>query len=280
MKLLCYGFEGQEKFGLLDDVGVICDLLGYVVDIVDDVLMLDGLVRLVVFDVDSLLVVDGSLCFGVCVGNVCKFVVIGLNYVDYVVESGMFVLFELVVFNKWISCIVGLNDDVVIFKGLIKIDWEVELGIVIGKFVCSVLQVEVLEYVVGYCVVNDVFEWEWQFECGVSWDKGKGFDMFGLIGLWMVICDEVLDLCNLGMWFEVDGKCYQDGLIKMMIFGVEELVVYCLKLMMLMLGDVIIIGMLLGVGMGQDFKVFLKGGEVICLGIDGLGEQIQKVCKV
>ncbi|MTH65283.1 ureidoglycolate lyase [Paracoccus shanxieyensis] len=279
MKLLRYGPEGQEKPGLLDDAGAIRDLSGHVADIADDVLTPDGLARLAALDVDSLPVVDGSPRLGACVGNVRKFVAIGLNYADHAAESGMPVPSEPVVFNKWTSCIVGPNDDVVIPKGSTKTDWEVELGIVIGKPARSVSQAEALEHVAGYCVVNDVSEREWQLERGVSWDKGKGFDTFGPIGPWMVTRDEVPDPRNLGMWLEVDGKRYQDGSTKTMIFGVEELVAYCSKLMTLMPGDVITTGTPPGVGMGQDPKVFLKGGEVIRLGIDGLGEQTQKVRK-
>lgn len=279
MKLLRYGPEGQEKPGLLDDAGAIRDLSGHVADIADDVLTPDGLAKLAALDVDSLPVVDGSPRLGACVGNVRKFVAIGLNYADHAAESGMPVPSEPVVFNKWTSCITGPNDDVVIPEGSTKTDWEVELGIVIGKPARSVSQAEALEHVAGYCVVNDVSEREWQLERGVSWDKGKGFDTFGPIGPWMVTRDEVPDPRNLGMWLEVDGKRYQDGSTKTMIFGVEELVAYCSKLMTLMPGDVITTGTPPGVGMGQDPKVFLKGGEVIRLGIDGLGEQTQKVRK-
>lgn len=275
MKLLRHGPEGQEKPGLLDASGAIRDLSGHVPDIADDVLGPEGLKKLAAIDVESLPVVQGSPRLGACVGNVRKFIAIGLNYADHAAESGMAVPSEPVVFNKWTSCIVGPNDDVIIPKGSQKTDWEVELGIVIGKTARSVTQADALDHVAGYCVVNDVSEREFQLERGQTWDKGKGFDTFGPIGPWLVTRDEVPDAGNLGMWLEVDGKRYQDGSTRTMIFSVAELVAYCSRLMTLVPGDVITTGTPPGVGMGQKPPVYLKGGEVVRLGIDGLGEQRQ-----
>ncbi|WP_134678675.1 ureidoglycolate lyase [Paracoccus ravus] len=277
MKLLRYGPEGQEKPGLLDAEGRIRDLSAHVADIADETLTPEGLAKLAALDVASLPVVQGSPRLGACVGHVRKFIAIGLNYADHAAESGMPVPAEPVVFNKWTSCIVGPNDDVLIPVGSNKTDWEVELGIVIGKTARSVSKEEALEHVAGYCVVNDVSEREWQLERGQTWDKGKGFDTFGPIGPWVVTRDEIADAGNLSMWLEVDGKRYQDGSTKTMIFDVATLVSYCSKLMTLMPGDVITTGTPPGVGMGQNPQVYLKGGETIRLGIEGLGEQTQKV---
>jgi len=277
MKLLRYGPEGQEKPGLLDSEGRIRDLSGHVADIADEVLTPEGLAKLAAIDVASLPVVEGSPRLGACVGNVRKFIAIGLNYADHAAESGMPVPAEPVVFNKWTSCIVGPNDDVVIPADSKKADWEVELGIVIGKTARGVSEAEALDHVAGYCVVNDVSEREWQLERGQTWDKGKGFDTFGPIGPWVVTSDEVADPGKLSMWLEVDGKRYQNGSTETMIFGVATLVAYCSKLMTLMPGDVITTGTPPGVGMGQKPPVYLNGGETIRLGIEGLGEQTQKV---
>ncbi|HWL55271.1 MAG TPA: ureidoglycolate lyase [Paracoccus sp. (in: a-proteobacteria)] len=277
MKLLRYGPEGQEKPGLLDSEGRIRDLSGHVADIADEVLTPEGLAKLAAIDVASLPLVEGSPRLGACVGNVRKFIAIGLNYADHAAESGMPVPAEPVVFNKWTSCIVGPNDDVLIPADSKKADWEVELGIVIGKTARGVSEAEALDHVAGYCVVNDVSEREWQLERGQTWDKGKGFDTFGPIGPWVVTSDEVADPGKLSMWLEVDGKRYQNGSTETMIFGVATLVAYCSKLMTLMPGDVITTGTPPGVGMGQKPPVYLNGGETIRLGIDGLGEQTQKV---
>lgn len=277
MKLLRYGPEGQEKPGLLDEGGQIRDLSVHVADIAGDVLTPSGLAKLAELDPASLPVVAGNPRLGACVGNVRKFIAIGLNYADHAAESGMPVPSEPVVFNKWTSCIVGPDDDVVIPEGSSKTDWEVELGIVIGATARGVTDANALDHVAGYCVINDVSEREWQLERGQSWDKGKGFDTFGPIGPWMVTKDEIADVGNLSMWLEVDGKRYQDGSTSTMIFGVAELVAYCSRLMTLLPGDVITTGTPPGVGMGQNPKVFLKGGEVIRLGIEGLGEQRQNV---
>ncbi|CAM3662320.1 ureidoglycolate lyase [Paracoccus yeei] len=277
MKLLRYGPEGQEKPGLLDADGRIRDLSGQVPDIAGDVLTPEGLERLAALDPASLPVVEGSPRIGACVGQVRKFIAIGLNYADHAAESGMAVPSEPVVFSKWTSCIVGPDDDVVLPPGSRKSDWEVELGVVIGKTARQVSEAEALDHVAGYCVVNDVSEREWQLERGNTWDKGKGFDTFGPIGPWLVTRDEVPDPQDLSMWLEVDGKRYQDGSTKTMVFGVAALVAYCSRLMTLLPGDVITTGTPPGVGMGQKPPVYLKGGEVMRLGIQGLGEQTQRV---
>lgn len=277
MKLLRYGPEGQEKPGILDGEGRIRDLSGHVSDIAGDALTPEALAELAELDLDGLPLVEGSPRLGACVGQVRKFIAIGLNYADHAAESGMAVPSEPVVFNKWTSCIVGPNDDVVLPPGSVKSDWEVELGVVIGKTARQVSEAEALDHVAGYCVINDVSEREWQLERGNTWDKGKGFDTFGPIGPWLVTRDEVADVQNLTMWLDVDGKRYQNGSTKTMIFTVAELVAYCSRLMTLLPGDVITTGTPPGVGMGQKPPVFLKGGEVIRLGIEGLGEQSQTV---
>ena len=281
MKLLRYGPAGSEKPGMLDDQGRVRDLSSHVADIADEVLTPEGLARLAALDPADLPLVEGTpqrdLRLGPCVGNVRKFVAIGLNYADHAAESNMPVPSEPIVFNKWTSCIVGPDDEVRIPRGSTKTDWEVELGIVIGKPASGVSVGQALDHVAGYCVVNDVSEREWQLERGATWDKGKGFDTFGPIGPWMVTADEIPDPQDLSIWLEVDGKRYQDGTTKTMVFGVAELVAYCSQLMTLLPGDVITTGTPPGVGMGQNPKVFLKGGEVMRLGIAGLGEQTQKV---
>ena len=281
MKLLRYGPVGQEKPGMLDAEGRVRDLSAHVADIADDVLLPEGLAKLSALNPADLPLVDGTpqngLRLGPCVGHVRKFIAIGLNYADHAAESGMPVPSEPVVFNKWTSCIVGPDDDIRIPKNSTKTDWEVELGVVIGKPAAGVEKASAMDHVAGYCVVNDVSEREWQLERTATWDKGKGFDTFGPIGPWLVTADEILDPQNLSMWLEVDGKRYQDGSTKTMGFGVAELVAYWSTFMTLMPGDVITTGTPPGVGMGQNPKVFLKGGEVIRLGIEGLGEQTQKV---
>lgn len=277
MKLLRYGPEGQEKPGMLDADGNIRDLSGHVADIADEALSPEGLARLAAIDPASLPLVEGSPRLGACVGHVRKFVAIGLNYADHAAESGLAVPSEPVVFNKWTSCIVGPNDDVVIPKGSSKTDWEVELGIVIGQRASNVSKEQALEHVAGYCVVNDVSEREWQAERGGTWDKGKGFDTFGPIGPWVVTRDEIADVQNLKMWLDVDDRRFQTGSTGTMIFDVATLVAYCSQLMTLMPGDVITTGTPPGVGMGQKPQVFLNGGETMTLGIDGLGQQTQKV---
>ena len=277
MKLLRYGPKGHEKPGLLDAEGRIRALSGNVADIAGDVLSDAGLAQLRTIDPETLPLVEGNPRIGACVGHIGKMVCIGLNYADHAAESGMPVPSEPVVFNKWTSAIVGPNDDIEIPRGSKKTDWEVELGVVIGKHAKNVSEADALNYVAGYCVINDVSEREWQIERGGQWDKGKGFDTFGPTGPWLVTRDEVADPQNLSMWLEVDGHRYQNGSTRTMIFTVAKLVSYLSECMSLQPGDVISTGTPPGVGMGvKPNPVFLKAGQTVRLGIEGLGEQQQK----
>lgn len=280
MKLLRYGPKGAERPGLLDDERQIRDLSDHVDDIAGEVLTPEGIARLAALNVIDLPLVEGApqagLRLGPCVGRVGKFIAIGLNYADHAMETGAEVPPEPIVFNKWTSCISGPDDDIRIPPGSTRTDWEVELGIVIGKPAAYVTEAEAMAHIAGYCVINDVSEREWQMERGPTWDKGKGFDTFGPIGPWMVTADEV-DPSDLHMWLEVDGKRYQDGSTRTMIFGVAQIVSYLSQFMSLQPGDIITTGTPPGVGLGQKPPVFLKGGETIRLGIEGLGEQRQKV---
>ncbi|KXU95156.1 ureidoglycolate lyase [Caballeronia megalochromosomata] len=277
MKLLRYGPKGQEKPGLLDAEGQIRDLSKVVDDIAGATLTEAGLAKLRATDIASLPVVDGKPRIGPCVGRVGKFVCIGLNYADHAAESNLPVPTEPVLFNKWTSAINGPDDDVEIPRNSVKTDWEVELGVVIGKEAKYVDEANALDYVAGYCVINDVSEREWQLEHGTQWDKGKGFDTFGPIGPWLVTKDEVADPQKLDLWLEVDGKRYQNGNTKTMVFTVAQLVAYLSKVMSLQPGDVISTGTPPGVGMGvKPNAVYLKAGQTMRLGIQGLGEQTQK----
>ncbi|QRZ13135.1 ureidoglycolate lyase [Paracoccus methylovorus] len=277
MKLLRYGPPGQEKPGLLDAEGRIRDLSAHIPDIAGDALTPAGLARIAALDLDGLPIVSGQPRLGACVGHVPKFVAIGLNYADHAAEAGLPVPTEPVVFSKWTSCIIGPDDDVVIPPGAQKTDWEVELGVVIGQRASQLAEAAALDHVAGYCVVNDISEREWQAERGGTWDKGKGFDTFGPIGPWLVTRDEIPDPQALDLWLELDGRRCQEGSTRTMIFGVAEIVAYCSRLMTLLPGDVITTGTPPGVGMGQKPPVFLRGGEVMRLGITGLGEQRQRV---
>jgi ureidoglycolate lyase len=277
MKLLRYGPKGHEKPGLLDAEGRIRSLSGAVADIAGDVLSDAGLAQLRSIDPETLPVVEGNPRLGPCVGHIGKMVCIGLNYADHAAESGLPVPPEPVVFNKWTSAIVGPNDDIEIPRGSKKTDWEVELGVVIGKHAKYVDEAHALDYVAGYCVINDVSEREWQIERAGQWDKGKGFDTFGPTGPWLVTRDEVPDPQNLNLWLEVDGHRYQNGNTRTMIFAVAKLVSYLSHCMSLQPGDVISTGTPPGVGMGvKPNPVFLKAGQTVSLGIEGLGVQTQK----
>jgi ureidoglycolate lyase len=277
MKLLRYGPKGQEKPGLLDAQGKIRDLSGVVGDIDGATLTDASLAKLRALDPASLPVVEGNPRLGPAVGKIGKFICIGLNYADHAAESNLPVPTEPVVFNKWNSAISGPNDDVEIPRGSKKTDWEVELGVVIGKPAKYIDEANALDYVAGYCVINDVSEREWQIERGGTWDKGKGFDTFGPIGPWVVTRDEVADPQNLNLWLEVDGHRYQNGSTKTMVFGVAKLVSYLSTCMSLQPGDVISTGTPPGVGMGvKPNPVYLKPGQTVRLGIEGLGEQQQK----
>ncbi|WP_445681197.1 fumarylacetoacetate hydrolase family protein [Radicibacter daui] len=279
MKLLRYGPAGQEKPGLLDAAGRIRDLSPHADDIAGDVLTPGGLAALAALDVESLALVPGTPRIGPCVGRVGKFICIGLNYADHAAESGMAIPSEPVVFNKWTSAICGPDDDVEIPRGSTKTDWEVELGVVIGKGGRYIEEKDALSHVAGYCVINDVSEREWQIERGGTWDKGKGCDTFGPIGPWLVTPDEAGNIDDLKMWLEVDGHRYQSGSTATMIFKVPHIIAYLSRFLSLQPGDVISTGTPPGVGLGQKPPVYLKGGEVMRLGIEGLGQQTQKVVR-
>jgi 2,4-diketo-3-deoxy-L-fuconate hydrolase len=278
MKLLRYGTFGQEKPGLLDAAGKIRDLSGVLPDITADSVTPAGLAKLAAVDVNSLPVVEGSPRYGAPIANIGKFIAVGLNYSDHAAESNMPIPAEPVLFTKATSCIVGPNDPIVIPQNSFKTDWEVELGVVIGKTARYVEEANALDYVAGYVLINDVSERNFQLERGPQWDKGKGCDTFGPIGPWLVTKDEVADVQKLGMWLDVDGKRMQTGNTNTMIFSVANLVSYISRFMTLNAGDVITTGTPPGVGFGQKpSPIYLKGGEVITLGIDGLGDQRQDV---
>ena len=277
MKLLRYGPKGQEKPGLVDAEGRIRDLSAHVDDIAGDALSDASLARLRAIDPATLPVVAGEPRIGACVGRVGKLVCIGLNYADHAAESNMPIPNEPVVFNKWTSAIVGPNDDIEIPRGSKKTDWEVELGVVIGRACKYVDEKDALDYVAGFCVINDVSEREWQIERGGQWDKGKGFDTFGPMGPWLVTRDDIADPQQLDLWLEVDGHRYQNGNTRTMIFTVAKLVSYLSHCMSLQPGDVISTGTPPGVGLGiKPEPVYLKAGQTVRLGIAGLGEQRQR----
>jgi 2,4-diketo-3-deoxy-L-fuconate hydrolase len=279
VKLLRYGNPGQEKPGVLDSQGRVRDLSDLIPDIAGAVLLPHSLERLRGVDINSLPVVPGvpqkDLRLGSCVGKIGKFICIGLNYADHAAESGLAVPPEPVVFNKWTSAVVGPDDNVEIPRGSLKTDWEVELGVVIGKGGRYIEEADALSHVAGYCVVNDVSEREYQLERAGTWDKGKGCDTFGPTGPWLVTADEVPDSNALKMWLEVDGKRYQNGSTATMVYKVPFLISYLSRFMSLQPGDVISTGTPPGVGMGQKPPVYLRAGQVMHLGIDGLGTQTQ-----
>lgn len=278
MKLLRYGPMGREKPGLLDGDGAIRDLSRHVADIGPDALAPAELARLVKLDPASLPKVGGQPRLGVPVGGIRKFLAVGLNYADHAAEAGMAIPAEPVVFTKAISCLSGPNDPVMLPKGARKGDWEVELGIFIGRTARHVGEAEALDYVAGYALVNDVSERELQLERGGSWDKGKGFDTAGPVGPWLVTADEVGDPQALGMWLDVNGSRMQTGNTRTMIFGVRAIVSYISRHITLWPGDLICTGTPPGVGMGRKPQpVFLKTGDVMTLGMDKLGEQRQEV---
>ena len=278
MKLLRVGAPGSEKPAILAADGTIRDLSGIVGDIGGQTLTPEGLAKLRALDVEVLPKLDADQRIGPCVANVGKFICIGLNYADHAAETGAPIPAEPIIFMKATSAIVGPNDDVIIPKNSIKPDWEVELGVIIGKEARYVDKDNALEHVAGYCVVNDVSERHFQIERGGTWDKGKGSDTFGPIGPWLVTRDEVADPQNLSMFLEVDGHRYQNGSTKTMIFDVAHIVSYVSQFMSLQPGDIISTGTPPGVGMGiKPDPVWLKPGNVMRLGIEGLGEQTQAV---
>ena len=275
MKLLRYGPRGQEKPGILDQDGAIRALPAELGDIAGELLSTEGLAKIAALNVTTLPKVDGAPRIGPCVTRTGKFICIGLNYSDHAAESNMDLPAEPVVFGKWTSAIQGPNDDVEIPRGSEKTDWEVELGVVIGTPGRHIAKEDALSHVAGYCVVHDVSERAFQLERGGTWDKGKGCDTFGPIGPWLVTADEVGDPQKLGLWLEVDGHRYQDGTTANMIFDVATIVSYLSDFCTLEAGDIISTGTPKGVGLGQKPPVYLRAGQTVRLGIDGLGEQTQ-----
>ena len=277
MKLMRYGPKGGEKPAIVDAQGKLRDLSSVLPDITAQTLTPSSLKRLRELDIASLPVVANPGRTAPPWSGCGKFVAVGLNYSDHAAETGNPIPKEPVLFMKTTSCIVGCNDAVVLPKGSVKGDWEVELGIVIGSKARYVSHADALKHVAGYCVVNDVSEREYQIERGGQWDKGKGCDTFGPIGPWLVTSDEVPDPQNLTMWLEVNGKRCQNGSTRTMIFGVAHLVSYISEFMTLFPGDLITTGTPPGVGLGMKPPVFLKPGDTMRLAIQGLGEQQQKV---
>ena len=278
MKLMRVGPVGQEKPALLAKDGTIRSLVGVVDDIAGDVLTPDGLQKLAEVDTSTLAEVSADTRIGPCVGSIGKFICVGLNYADHAAETGAEPPKQPILFFKATSAVVGPNDDVLIPRGSVKTDWEVELGVVIGKEARYVSEDEALDHVAGYCVINDISEREFQIERGGQWVKGKSADTFGPTGPYLVTSDEVADPQNLGMWLDVDGVRKQDGSTKTMIFGVQHLVHYISQYMSLQPGDIISTGTPPGVGMGHKPEpVYLKAGQTMALGIEGLGEQRQAV---
>lgn len=276
MKLLRHGPRGQERPGLLDARGVIRDLTGHVEDIGGAALDAPALAELARLDPERLPEVSADTRLGPCVAGVGKFICIGLNYADHAAESGLAPPAEPVVFSKWTSSICGAFDDVEIPRGSQKTDWEVELGVVIGRGGRYIDESDAMEHVAGFCIVNDVSERAYQLERSGSWDKGKGCDTFGPIGPWLVTRDEIADPQSLDMWLEVDGHRYQSGSTSTMVFQVPCLIDYLSHFMSLAPGDVIATGTPPGVGMGQKPPVYLRAGQVMQLGIQGLGSQRQR----
>jgi 2-keto-4-pentenoate hydratase/2-oxohepta-3-ene-1,7-dioic acid hydratase in catechol pathway len=277
MKLLRVGNAGEESPATIDADGVLRDLSGIVRDISRATLLPDSMARLQAIDPKELPLISGRPRIGACVGDVGKFICIGLNYSDHAAESGMAVPSEPVIFMKATSAICGPYDDVMMPRGSEKTDWEVELGVVIGKDTRYVTEQEALSHVAGYCVVNDLSERAFQLEGTGQWVKGKSADTFGPIGPWLVTTDEVPDPQALPLWLEVDGHRYQNGSTATMVFGVAYLVSYLSLFMSLQAGDIISTGTPPGVGLGQKPPVYLRPGNVMRLGVEGLGEQRQTV---
>ncbi|WP_277976036.1 fumarylacetoacetate hydrolase family protein [Pantoea endophytica] len=275
MKLLRVGEPGKERPAMLDEQGELRDLSHFIDDLAGDALLPSALERLRQLPLSELPKISGEPRIGACVGQIGKFICIGLNYADHAAETGADIPLEPVVFSKWTSAVVGPNDAVRIPRGSVKTDWEVELGVVIGKGGSYIAEEDALSHIAGYCVVNDVSEREYQIERGGTWDKGKGCDTFGPIGPWLVTADEIADPQQLDLWLEVDGKRYQNGNTRTMIFSVAHIISYLSGFMSLQPGDIISTGTPPGVGMGQKPPVYLHAGQVIRLGIAGLGEQRQ-----
>jgi 2-keto-4-pentenoate hydratase/2-oxohepta-3-ene-1,7-dioic acid hydratase in catechol pathway len=277
MKLVRFGPAGQEKPGIVDAAGKIRDLSSIVPDIAGDALSPSGLARIRNAAISSLPVVPAGTRIGPCVGRVGNFIAIGLNYADHAAESGMPIPKEPIIFNKAPNCICGPNDDTVIPKDSSKLDYEIELGIVIGSRARYLTQDDAMDAVAGYCLANDVSEREFQIERAGQWTKGKGCETFGPIGPWLVTKDEIPDPQNLNMQLTVNREIRQKGSTKTMIFGVAHLVWYCSQFIVMDPGDVIITGTPPGVALGMKPPKFLKAGDVVHLTMDGLGEQTQKI---
>ncbi len=276
MKLIRYGEPNQERPGLLDNFGKLRDLSQVIPDLTGEHLLPDSIQRLRELDVNGLPEVNGNPRIGPCVSQIGKFICIGLNYSDHAAESGMQVPPEPVIFFKASSAVCGPNDNLVIPRGSTKTDWEVELGVVIGKQGKYLTEEEALDHVAGYCVIHDVSERAYQLERSGQWVKGKSCDTFGPIGPWLVTTDEISDPQNLRLWLEVDGHRYQDGTTSTMVYGVAHLVAYLSQFFTLHPGDVISTGTPPGVGMGvKPNPVYLQPGQEVRLGVDGLGEQRQ-----
>jgi len=276
MKLCRYGPKGCERPGIIDHEGRL-RALPDVPDITPDVLSPVSLRRLAALDPLSLPLVEGEQRYAEPVTGVRKFIAIGLNYADHAAESNLPVPEEPIVFNKWVNCLQGPNDPVVIPRDSRKTDWEVELGVVIGTHAYCVAEKDALAHVAGYCVVNDVSERHWQQERGQTWDKGKGFPTFGPVGPWLVTADEVSDPQDLAMWLAVNGRRVQDGNTRTMIFTVAQIIAYCSQFTALEPGDILTTGTPPGVGLGQKpAPWYLKAGDVVTLGIEKLGEQRQE----
>ena len=281
MKLVRHGARGAERPGILDAGGRVRDLSAQVSDIAGETLTARGLRALRALDPETLPLVQGApqrdLRLGPCVAGVGKFIAVGLNYADHAAEAGMDVPAEPILFTKWTSCIAGPDDDLHLPQGSTATDWEVELGIVIGDRGQNIALDQARRHIAGFCVVNDISERDWQLRQGGTWDKGKGHDGFGPIGPWLVTLDEIPDPRALRLWLSVDGHRYQDGSTATMVFGPEEIVSYASRFTTLHPGDVIATGTPPGVGMGQKPPVYLRSGQVMDLGIDGLGQQRQRV---
>jgi ureidoglycolate lyase len=277
MKLLRYGEVGAEKPGILDEQGAIRDLSSIVDDISPATIEAGGLERIRSADPTSLGLVGGGPRIGPCVGQIGKFVCIGLNYSDHAKETGMPIPTEPIVFMKTTSSISGPDDDIELIRGSVKTDWEVELGIVIGKHTKYVPEENALDHVAGYCVVNDVSERQWQLEQGGQWIKGKSGDTYGPIGPWFVTRDEIPDPQNLDLWLEVNDERHQDGNTRTMIFPVSTIISYLSQCMSLQPGDVIATGTPPGVGQGMKPPMYLRAGDKLRLGVEGLGIQQQTV---
>ena len=277
MKLLRYGPKGAEKPGLLDGNNQIRDLSSIIPDLTGDTVDPGTMARLSALDTDTLPPVEGTPRIGPCIGNVGKLVCIGLNYSDHAKETGSPIPSEPIVFMKATSSINGPDDDIELIRGSVKTDWEVELGFVIGRETKYVTEAQALDHVAGYCIVTDVSEREWQIERQGNWSKGKSGDTYGPIGPWLVTPDEIGDPQSLGLWLDVNGTRHQDGNTNTMIFPVSKIISYLSECMSLQPGDVIATGTPPGVGMGMKPQVFLRAGDTMRVGVEGLGVQAQRI---